>query len=139
MNTFLFLRFAKDIKFVVADSSFTDLLTVFKLLEKKYLHTKSEKLLMVINQIIKRRAGFSINDVSPLFEIQALTVPVLFIHSEKDEIVPLKMSKVLQNFKSGYNDIFIGKDSKHLLAYYDHTKEYEDKVSSFVKLIEEKQ
>ena len=41
--------------------------------------------------MVKRKAGFSIVNVSPLTEIQALEVPVLFIHSEKDEIVPVEI------------------------------------------------
>lgn len=130
----LYLQIDKNIKFAISDTSFTDLLSVIKLLEKKYLHTKSEKLLLLINQIIKRKAGFSINDVSPLFEIQALEVPVLFIHSQNDSIVPLKMSKTLQSFMSGYNDLFIGENSEHLLSYYDHKEEYENKVREFTRL-----
>lgn len=130
------LSLDKKINFAISDSSFTNLLTIIKISQKKFFHTGSEKLLMIINQIIKRRAGFSIIDVSPLFEIEALTVPVLFIHSEKDSIIPLKMSMILQSFKSGYNDMFIGKESQHLLSYYDHREEYEEKIKSFLYYIE---
>ncbi len=124
------------IGFAISDSSFTDLLEVMRNLEHTFLHTKSKKLLILINQVIKRKAGFSLADVSPLIEIQAMEVPVLFIHSEKDTIVPAKMSKTLKSFKSGYNDIYIAKDAGHLLGYYLHTEEYESKVKSFINYLE---
>lgn len=95
------------IGYAIADSSFSELLEVMREIEERILRTRSKKLLVLINQIIKRRAGFSLASVSPLMEIQALEVPVLFIHSEHDQMVPPKMSKILASFKSGYNEIYI--------------------------------
>ncbi len=120
------------IGFTIADSSFSELLEVMQGLEEKILRTRSKKMLMLINQIVKRRAGFSLANVSPLTEIQALEVPVLFIHSGGDELVPPKMSKILASFKSGYNEIYIAPDSPHLLGYYQHRQEYEARVRSFL-------
>ena len=121
------------VDFAIADSSFTDLLEVMRNLEENFLHTKSKKLLMVIDQVVKRKAGYSLENVSPLTEIQAMEIPVLFIHSQADQIVPNKMSKTLKSFKSGYNDIYVAKDAPHLMGYYLHTAEYEAKVRDFVK------
>lgn len=124
------------IGFAIADSSFSELLEVMRGLEEKVLHTRSKKLLILINQIVKRRAGFSLASVSPLMEIQALEVPVLFIHSGGDELVPPKMSKMLASFKSGYNEIYIAPNSPHLLGYYQHRAEYESRVKSFLENLE---
>ncbi|PKK40293.1 hypothetical protein ABB02_00402 [Clostridiaceae bacterium JG1575] len=125
------------ISFAIADSSFSELTMVMQGLEERILKTRSQKALMLINQIVKRRAGFSLADVSPLTEIQALEVPVLFIHSGGDELVAPKMSRLLASFKSGYNQIYIAPDSPHLLGYYEHTAEYEQCVRSFLSRIEE--
>lgn len=122
----------EDIGFAIADSSFTELLEVMRELEQKVLKTRSKKILMLINLIIKRRAGFSLADVSPLQEIEALEVPVLFIHSERDQIVPAKMSRILTSFKSGYNELFIIPNSTHLMGYYQHRSEYESRVKLFL-------
>lgn len=131
------LNIDKRIRFSIADSSFTDLLEVMRILELKFLKTKSKKVLMLINQIIKRRAGYSLENVSPLTEIEALEVPVLFIHSELDSIVPNKMSKTLRAFKSGYSDIYIAKGSTHLMGFYNHREEYEKRLASFLEIMEE--
>ncbi|UUM13248.1 prolyl oligopeptidase family serine peptidase [Proteiniclasticum sp. QWL-01] len=120
------------IGFAIADSSFSELLEVMLGLEERLLGTRSKKLLMLIDQIIKRRAGFSLANVSPLTEIQALEVPVLFIHSGADQMVPPKMSKILASFKLGYNEIYIAPDSPHLLGYYQHREEYERRVEAFL-------
>lgn len=130
------LKIDPRILFSISDSSFTDLLEVMRILEMKYLRTKSKKVLMVINQIIKRRAGYSLVNVSPLTEIEALEVPVLFIHSQLDSIIPNKMSKTLKGFKSGYSEIYIAEGSTHLMGYYDHRKEYEKRVTDFLKVME---
>ncbi len=122
----------KRIGFAIADSSFSELLEVMLDLEERLINTRSKKLLMLINQIVKRRAGFSLANVSPLTEIQALEVPVLFIHSGGDRLVPPKMSKILASFKSGYNEIFIAPDSPHLLGYYQHRQAYEARVRAFL-------
>ena len=121
------------IGFTIADSSFSELLEVMRNLEEQVLKTRSKKLLILINQIVKRRAGFSLASVSPLMEIQALEVPVLFIHSGGDKMIPPKMSKILASFKSGYNEIYIAPDSPHLLGYYQHRAEYEKRVKSFLE------
>lgn len=124
------------ISFAIADSSFTDLLEVMRNLERIYLHTGSKKLLILCNMFIKRMAGYSLESVSPLTEIQALEVPVLFMHSGLDEIVPPKMSKTLKSFKSGFNDIYIAEGAPHLLGYYMRTAEYEAKVREFIGIME---
>lgn len=121
------------IGFTIADSSFSELLEVMRNLEQRVLRTRSKKLLILIDQIVKRRAGFSLANVSPLLEIQALEVPVLFIHSGADEMIPPKMSKILASFKSGYNEIYIAPDSPHLLGYYQHRDQYEKHVRSFLE------
>ncbi|MFZ2257253.1 MAG: hypothetical protein WAV55_03845 [Clostridiaceae bacterium] len=121
------------IGFTIADSSFSELLEVLRNLEDRVLRTRSKKLLILINQIVKRRAGFSLASVSPLMEIQALEVPVLFIHSGADEMIPPKMTKILASFKSGYNEIYIAPNSPHLLGYYQHRSEYERRVKSFLE------
>lgn len=121
------------IGFTIADSSFSELLEVMRNLEEKTLRTRSKKLLILIDQIVKRRAGFSLANVSPLMEIQALEVPVLFIHSGADELIPPKMSKLLASFKSGYNEIYIAPGSPHLLGYYQHRAEYEKRVKAFLE------
>lgn len=121
------------IGFTIADSSFTELLEVMLDLEERIIKTRSKKLLMLIDLIIRRRAGFSLANVSPLMEIQALEVPVLFIHSGNDKMVPPKMSKMLSSFKSGYNEIFIAPGSDHLLGYYEHRDEYEQRVCKFLE------
>ena len=121
------------IGFAIADSSFSELLEVMRNLEERILKTRSNKLLILINQIVKRRAGFSLANVSPLMEIQALEVPVLFIHSGADEIIPPKMTKILASFKSGYNEIYIAPGSPHLLGYYQHRAEYEARVRRFLE------
>lgn len=121
------------IGYAIADSSFSELLELMRELEERILKTRSKKLLVFINQIIKRRAGFSLASVSPLMEIQALEVPVLFIHSEDDKMIPPKMSKILASFKSGYNEIYIAPGSPHLLGYYRHRTEYEGRVKTFLE------
>lgn len=121
------------IGFTIADSSFSELLEVMTGLQDRIVKTESKKLLLLIDLIIRRRAGFSLADVSPLMEIQALEVPVLFIHSEKDALVPAKMSKMLSHFKSGYNELYIAPGSTHLLGYYEHREEYEKRVREFLE------
>lgn len=122
----------ENISFTIADSSFTELLEVMRSLEEKVLRTRSKRLLILINQIVKRRAGFSLADVNPLYEIEALEVPVFFIHSERDTIIPAKMSKILTSFKSGYNELYIIPNSLHLMGYYQHREEYESRVQAFL-------
>lgn len=124
------------ISFAISDSSFTELLEVMRGLEQKILKTRSKRILILINQIVKRRAGFSLADINPLYEIEALEVPVFFIHSEHDQIVPAKMSKILTSFKSGYNELYIIPDSMHLMGYFQHRTEYESRVKVFLNNIE---
>ncbi len=131
------LRTDPRIGFSVSDSSFTDLLEVMRILQYQYLRTKSKKVLQAINQVIKRMAGFSLVSVSPLTEIEAMEVPVLFLHSENDVIIPNKMSKTLMGFKSGYSKLIIFKGSQHLLGFYEHRDEYENAVKDFTELMEE--
>ena len=89
----------KRIRYGIIDCAFSDLPELLLLKLQQDSRLKSKKLIAFVNLFIKIRAGFSIEDVSPLKELPTIHQPILFIHGDQDTYVPMSMTKAMYAFK----------------------------------------
>ena len=72
-------------------------------------------------------------DASPLGTMADAKNPVLFIHGEKDALVPFEMCGMLYEACPAPKDIFTVPDAEHAFSYYDAKEEYNAKVKAFIE------
>lgn len=119
-------------KVVIADCGYSDL---YKLLEyqlKLRYHLPSFPFIPVAAQFIKLRAGFNINDVSPIKVVEKTEKPILFIHGENDHYVPTYMGKELYEAKKDNKELFIAPNARHAESQVKNPKAYEKVVDEFL-------
>ena len=82
---------------------------------------------------IKKRDGYSMNDVSPLAVINNIQKPVLFIHSIDDTYIPVAMTKQLYAAKRDKKQLFLAEKGAHAQSFNENQEEYDQAIDHFLK------
>ena len=80
-----------NVKAIVADCAYTSAWDEFSYQLETYLKVPSSYILNVTNMVTKLKAGYSLKEASALESVKKATVPILFIHGDKDKFVPYSM------------------------------------------------
>ena len=80
-----------NVKAIVADCAYTSAWDEFSYQLETYLKVPSSYILNVTNMVTKLKAGYSLKEASALDCVKKATVPILFIHGDKDKFVPYSM------------------------------------------------
>lgn len=80
-----------NVKAIVADCAYTSAWDEFSYQLETYLKVPSSYILNVTNMVTKLKAGYSLKEASALECVKKATVPILFIHGDKDKFVPYSM------------------------------------------------
>ena len=90
-------------------------------------------LMHLTSTLCKLRYGWTFGQASPLEQVKKSTLPMLFIHGDRDTFVPYHMLDELYNAKTtGYKEKYIAHGTEHARAYTDHPEEYTQRVKTFV-------
>ena len=89
-----------NVKAIVADCAYTSAWDEFSYQLETYLKVPSYYILNVTNMVTKLKAGYSLKEASALECVKKATVPILFIHGDKDKFVPYSMMDKLYDATS---------------------------------------
>lgn len=89
-----------NVKAIVADCAYTSAWDEFSYQLETYLKVPSYYILNVTNMVTKLKAGYSLKEASALESVKKATVPILFIHGDKDKFVPYSMMDKLYDATS---------------------------------------
>ena len=136
-GTIAMLNMAMDqrISFGIIDCAFSDLAELLLLKLQQDSKIKSKKMIGFVNVLIKMRAGFSIEDVSPLKELPTIKQPLLFIHGSDDTYIPPMMSKAMYAFKMDKKFIYIADGAVHGTSMASDPQRYDEEITSFLNEI----
>jgi len=121
-----------DIDAVVADSSFADLKDMMAPEFSK--RTKFPTFFLPpLLFMVKLMYGVDFNAIKPVELVSKIAPrPVLFIHGELDEIVPLEHAYRLQQASENpQNQLWVVPDAEHVRAYVMQPEEYMKKITAF--------
>lgn len=76
--------------------------------------------------------GWSFREASPLEAVGRSRVPMMFIHGDRDSVVPVEMVYRLYEAKSGEKVLWVLPGVDHGAAYLEDPKEYTRRVGEFV-------
>ena len=83
----------------------------------------------------QKKAGYGYNDVSTLNEVAKTEIPILFIHGEVDDFVPVWMSEKNYEACNSEKELLIIKNADHAESYYTDTATYENAVKNILILL----
>ncbi|RFU65617.1 alpha/beta hydrolase [Peribacillus glennii] len=118
--------------FYVADCPFSDFEAQLKHQLKKEVPLPSWMVLPIGTAFIKLRGGYHVKDISPISFVKNIKKPVLFIHSEPDDFIPVSMTKELYRKKEGPKQLYIASVGAHAHSYNDNREEYEEVIDRFL-------
>lgn len=127
-----------NIKFVIEDCGYCDLYELMKYEVSCYANKISYYPLLltlnITNLIIKFKAKFRFQDVSPINIVKNTSIPILFIHGSKDTFVPSYMCEKLYNAKTkGLKQIFLVDNASHAESIIVNKELYSRKISDFIQ------
>lgn len=126
------LDLPKNVKAIIADCGFTSAYDVFSHILKRDYHIPKFPIMNITECMTKKNAGYGYNDVSTLNVVAKTTIPILFIHGEKDDFVPVWMSQKNYEACSSEKEILIVKDADHAESYFAGTRVYEQAVKKYI-------
>lgn len=130
------LQYAGDssskINFIVADCPFTSFHDQLSYLVERDSPFKSEYAIKFLDFFIKRRDGYSIEEISPKAVVAHINKPILFIHSAKDIFIPPSMSEELFALKKDKKRLKIFPKGAHAQSYNEQPIEYEKEIIRFL-------
>ncbi|MEQ8197906.1 MAG: alpha/beta hydrolase [Clostridiaceae bacterium] len=128
----------KDISFLVEDSGWSDLrkLYIARAADFNVPGFLRPTLIEYLSFVCYLRSGFLLENISPLKDIDKITIPVLFIHGDCDTDIPTQMGYDLyNNKKNGIKALYIVKSGKHGLCIDGDKPKYKEEVINFLNSI----
>lgn len=122
-----------NVKFVIADCPYSDLTELMRHQISKLNKLPAKPLLPLVNKLLQRKAGFRLDQVSPMKAVENSTLPVLFIHGTEDNYVPTYMSREMYRHKPEPKELLLVEGAVHANAYGINPKRYAEEVQSFIE------
>ncbi len=94
----------------------------------------SKPTLNIFNGYMKRTRGFDLKRADAISQLKKSKVPVLFIHGNVDDFVPVEMCyRLSEAIPESRRDMLIVEGAGHILCYATDTNAYIKKVDEFLK------
>ena len=122
----------KNVKVIVEDCGYSSALDQFKYQLKKLFNIPSFPILNIANLIVKLKAGYYLNDATPIEYVSKARVPIMFIHGDDDTFVPFYMLDELYEACSSEKKKLIIEGASHAHAEDENPQKYWSEIENFV-------
>ncbi|MGL4663121.1 MAG: alpha/beta hydrolase [Culicoidibacterales bacterium] len=120
--------------YLISDCAFSDLGSLLMTrLKEDYTAISFLPLVQSASSISSLIGRGSFFDILPKNDIKKITVPMLFLHSEKDDYIPISHTKELYDLKSGQKEFSIMKNGAHAESYLTNKIEYEQALKKVIQ------
>lgn len=123
-----------NVKVCIEDCGYSSVLREFKLILKKTLKLCIADYLINTSSIVARiKAGYSFKEASSIEQIKKASIPILFIHGDKDKFVPFEMLDELYEVANSPKQKLVIKNAGHVESSKINPELYWNTIKSFVK------
>ena len=126
-------KLPKQVKAVVADCGYTSARDILSYQLGEMYSLPSFPLIQGTSLLTKLRAGYSFEEASAVEQVKKTSLPIFFIHGEKDTFVPVEMVHELYEAANGEKELYIVPGAEHGNAYDADPEIYEKKVAEFLE------
>lgn len=121
-----------QVKLVIADCPYSDLTDLMKHQITKLNKVPAVPFFRWVHNRIRKKAGFSFEQVSPIRSVRESHLPVMFIHGTNDTYVPTHMSQEMYDVKPGPKKLVLIQGAIHANAYHIDPQKYRQEIRSFL-------
>lgn len=133
------LKLPKQVKAAVSDCAFTSAWDVFCAVLKNMYHLPSFPIMQIANQMVKKKAGYELDECNARREVKNAEIPILFIHGKCDTFVPCSMVYELYDACRTEKKLVVIDGAGHVESCYKNPEKYEEAIRSFIFPIIEKE
>lgn len=133
LMTLGFFNLPDSVVGVISDCAFTSPYDVFAHILKRDYHLPPFPIMNINNVMSVKKAGYGFNDYSTLTALKHTDRPVLFIHGEADNFVPVYMSKKNAEACASEHELVFVPNAGHGASYYENTELYENAELRFIE------
>ena len=109
-------KLPENVKAIVADCGYTSVWDEFSYQLKSLFNLPSFPVMNLSNMVTMVRAGYSLKDASAIDQVKKATVPILYIHGDKDDFVPYYMMDELYNATNSTKEKLTVEGAEHAKA-----------------------
>ncbi len=121
-----------QVKAAVSDCAFTSAKEVFSSVLKNMYHIPAVPIINISNQMVKRNAGYELDECNARVEVAKAKIPILFIHGEADSFVPCSMVYELYEACNTEKKLVIVEGAGHVESCYRDADLYEGAIEEFI-------
>lgn len=125
------LELPPQVKVAVSDCAFTSAKEIFSHVLKTKYHLPPAPILLVANQMVKKKAGYDLDECNARREVAKSTIPILFIHGGADDFVPCHMAQELYEACQSEKKLVIVEGAGHFESCYLNPDLYENAIEEF--------
>lgn len=133
------LTLPKQVKAAVSDCAFTSAWEVFTAVLKNMYHLPAFPIMQIANRMVKKNAGYELDECNARREVKKAQVPILFIHGKNDTFVPCSMVYELYEACRTEKKLVVIDGAGHVESCYKNPEKYEEAIRSFIFPIMERE
>ena len=126
------LNLPHQVKAIVSDCAFTSAWEVFASVLKARYHLPAFPILHVANEMVIKKAGYSLKECNAKTEVAKTKIPILFLHGEADSFVPCSMAHELYQACVSEKKLVLIKGAGHVESCYRDSQLFEGSVREFI-------
>lgn len=126
------LKLPRQVKAAVSDCAFTSAWDVFCAVLKNMYHLPPFPIMQIANQMVKKRAGYELDECNAKREVAKAEIPILFIHGKDDSFVPCSMVYELYGNCQSQKKLVVVDGAGHVESCYKNPESYEEAIRSFI-------
>ncbi len=126
------LELPPQVKAAVSDCAFTSAWEVFSYVLWNQYHLPAFPVMQISNSMVKRRAGYSLDECNAKIEVSKANIPILFMHGDVDSFVPCSMVYDLYDACKTEKKLVIIEGAGHVESCYKNPQQYEGAIEEFI-------
>lgn len=123
---------SKNIKAVISDCAYTDAYSMFGEKITTWFYLPPFPIVDTACIVLRLRGGYNLKDASAIEAVAQSSTPILFIHGEQDDMIPVRMSKDLYEAAGGPKELLIIEGAGHAQAQDKDPEAYYSAIEAFL-------
>lgn len=126
-------KLPKNVKMCIEDCGYSSVHRQFKMMLKTLKPCISDYLMAASSIVARHRAGYSFKEASSIEQIKKASIPILFIHGDRDKFVPYEMLDELYEKANWPKEKLVIKNAGHVESSKINPELYWRTIKEFIK------
>ena len=123
-----------NVEGIIEDCGFTTLYEQLRhIVSSMFPKLPPDMLIMCLRLVLKQKAGYRIKDANPLQHVAHATLPMMFLHGDRDTFIPCAMMNELSQAYPGNGYVTLIKGGRHANSSKVASMIYWEAITTFLK------